>query len=173
MKNRNAICVNNELDTTPDQVSKKFYYGRVHQLDNLGKRLSFMVTNHLEEGKEYKFRYACKCKAGFLNINETNYPQTPEQFIGSTYGFVENVQVWIDAEEPTDHYKGLWVNVLSTKGKKFYSIDKSFLLHLKVGNIHNAWKKMVDFILWERMEAKTHADYAYTMNNVVTEEVAA
>ena len=52
MKNRNAICVNNELDTTPDQVSKKFYYGRVHQLDNLGKRLSFMVTNHLEEGKE-------------------------------------------------------------------------------------------------------------------------
>ena len=174
MKNQNAISENNETTYgRHGDISKKFYYGRVNQKDNLGKSFSFSVTNHLEEGKKYKFRFACKCKAGFLNITETHYDQTPEQFIGSTYGFVENVQVWIDADEPTDYHKGLWVNVLSTKGKRFYSIDKSFLLHLRVGNIHNAWKKMVDFDLWKRMESQTHADYAYRMNNVVAEEVAA
>ena len=107
------------------------------------------------------------------NISETNYDQTPEQFIGSTYGFLENVQVWKEADNPTDNHKGLWLNVLTTKGKRFYSIEKSFLLNLKVGNVHNAWKKMVDFDLWKSMNTKTHADYAYQMNNVATEEVAA
>jgi len=88
-----------------------------------------MVTNHLEEGKKYKFRFTAKCKAGFLNISETNYDQTPEQFIGSTYGFLENVQVWKESDEPTEHHKGVWLNVLTTKGKRFYSIEKSFLLN--------------------------------------------
>jgi len=156
MSNQNSITVNNETTYgSHGDISKNFYYGRVNQNDNLGKRFNFMVTNHLEEGKKYKFRYISKCKAGFQNISETNYDQTPEQFIGSTYGFL------------------VWLNVLTTKGKKFYSIEKSFLLNLKVGNIHNAWKKMVDYDLWNRMNTKTHADYAYRMNNVATEEVAA
>ena len=30
-----------------------------------------------------------------------------------------------------------------------------------------------DYDLWNRMGSKTHADYAYRMNNVVTEEVTA
>ncbi len=171
MNNLNVIRLNNSTNDNP--VDKKFYYGRVFQKDNTGKRFDFMVTNHMEEGKKYKFRYTSKCKAGFVTICETNYETTPEQFIGSTYGFLENVQVWIESENPTDTHKGIWLNVLTTKGKKFYSIDKNFLLNLKVGNIHNAWKKMVDFDLWKRMESKTHADYAYKMNNVATEEVAA
>ena len=171
MNNLNVIRLNNS--TNDNSVDKKFYYGRVFQKDNTGKRFDFMVTNHMEEGKKYKFRYTSKCKAGFVTICETNYETTPEQFIGSTYGFLENVQVWIESENPTDTHKGIWLNVLTTKGKKFYSIDKNFLLNLKVGNIHNAWKKMVDFDLWKRMEFKTHADYAYKMNNVATEEVAA
>ena len=171
MNNLNVIRLNNS--TNDNSVDKKFYYGRVFQKDNTGKRFDFMVTNHMEEGKKYKFRYTSKCKAGFVTICETNYETTPEQFIGSTYGFLENVQVWIESENPTDTHKGIWLNVLTTKGKKFYSIDKNFLLNLKVGNIHNAWKKMVDFDLWKRMESKTHADYAYKMNNVATEEVAA
>jgi predicted small integral membrane protein len=171
MNNLNAIRLNNS--TNDNSVDKKFYYGRVFQKDNTGKLFDFMVTNHMEEGKKYKFRYTSKCKAGFVTICETNYETTPEQFIGSTYGFLENVQVWIESENPTDTHKGIWLNVLTTKGKKFYSIDKNFLLNLKVGNIHNAWKKMVDFDLWKRMESKTHADYAYKMNNVATEEVAA
>jgi len=173
MKNQNAIRQNQPSTGRHSEIDNQFGYGKVSQNDNTGKYLEFSVTNHLEEGKKYKFRFACKCKAGFLNIAETNYDQTPEQFISGTYGYVENVQVWIDADEPTDHHKGLWVNVLATKGKRFYSIDKSFLLHLRVGNMHHAWKKMVDYDLWNRMGTKTHADYAYRMNNVVTEEVAA
>jgi len=174
MKNQNSINVNNETTYgRHGDISKNFNYGRVSQKDNLGKQFNFTVTNHLEEGKKYKFRYIAKCKAGFQNISETNYDQTPEQFIGSTYGFLENVQVWKEADEPTEHHKGIWLNVLTTKGKRFYSIEKSFLLNLKVGNIHNAWKKMVDYDLWKRMESKSHADYAYKMNNVATEEVAA
>lgn len=172
MNNQNTIRVNNST-TYGDTVEKKFHYGRVSQKDNTGKLFSFMVSNHMEEGKKYKFRFTAKCKAGFVNINETHYDQTPEQFISSTYGFLENVQVWVDSETPTESHKGIWLNVLTTKGKRFYSIDKSFLLNLKVGNIHNAWKKMVDFDLWKSMNTKTHADYTYQMNNVATEEVAA
>ena len=171
MNNLNAIRVNNETNNNP--VDKKFYYGRVFQKDNTGKLFDFMVTNHMEEDKKYKFRYITKCKAGFQIISETNYEHTPKEFIGSTYGFLENVQVWVEYDNPTGTNKGLWLNVLTTKGKKFHSIDKNFLLNLKVGNMHNAWKKMVDFDLWKRMGTKTHADYAYKMNNVATEEVAA
>jgi predicted small integral membrane protein len=159
MKNQNSIRLNNETTYgRHDESSKRFYYGKVIQKDNTGKRLEFSVSNHLEEDKKYKFRYTAKCRAGFLNI---------------TYNFLENVQVWKEADEPTERHKGMWLNVLTTKGKKFYSIDKNFLLNLRVGNIHNAWKKMVDFDLWKRMGTKTHADYAYKMNNVATEEVAA
>ena len=65
MKNQNAISENNETTYgRHGDISKNFHYGRVNQKDNLGKSFSFSVTNHLEEGKEYKFRYACKCKAG-------------------------------------------------------------------------------------------------------------
>ena len=171
MNNLNAIRVNNETINNP--VDKKFNYGRVFQKDNTGKLFDFMVTNHMEEDKKYKFRYITKCKAGFQIISETNYEQTPKQFISDTYGFLENVQVWVEYDNPTETNKGLWLNVLTTKGKKFHCIDKNFLLNLKVGNMHNAWKKMVDFDLWKRMGTKTHANYAYKMNNVATEEVAA
>ena len=174
MANQNSIALNNETTHgSHGDTSKNFYYGRVNQNDNLGKRFNFMVTNHLDEDKKYKFRFTSKCKAGFLNISETRYDETPKQFIQNTYGFLDNVQVWKESDSPTEKYKGLWLNVLTTKGKRFYSIDKSFLLNLKVGNIHNAWKKMVDFDLWKSMNTKTHADYAYQMNKVATEEVVA
>jgi len=113
MKNQNSINVNNETTYgRHGDISKNFNYGRVSQKDNLGKQFNFTVTNHLEEGKKYKFRYIAKCKAGFQNISETNYDETPEQFIGSTYGFLENVQVWKEADNPTEHHKGIWLNVL-------------------------------------------------------------
>lgn len=165
MNNQNAIRRNSE--------DNGFGYGKVSQCDNTGKYFEFSVTNHLVENKKYKFRYTAKCKAGFLNISETRYDQTPKEFIQQTYGFLENVQVWKEFENPTEDYKGIWLNVLCTKGKKFYSIDKCFLLNLTVSNMHHAWKKMVDYNLWKRMGTKTHADYPYKMNNVATEEVAA
>ena len=173
MNNLNAIRKNESSTSNHSEVENKFYYGKVSQNDNTGKYFEFTVSNHLDENKKYKFRYTTKCKAGFLIISETRYDQTPKQFIEQTYGFLENVQVWIDSENPTENHKGLWLNVLTTKGKRFYSIDKNFLLNLTVGNMHHAWKKMVDYNLWKRMGTKTHADYPYKMNNVATEEVAA
>ena len=177
MKNQNAIRENQPSTGRHSEIDNQFGYGKVSQNDNTGKYFEFSVTNHLKEDKKYKFRYTAKCKAGFLNISETRYDQTPKQFIESTYAFLENVQVWCEADNPTETHKGLWLNVLCTKGKRFYSIDKNFLLNLTVSNMHNAWKKMVDYDLWNRMGTKTHADYAYKMNrkiyNVVTEEVAA
>jgi len=173
MNNLNAIRKNESSTGNHSEVDNKFYYGKVSQNDNTGKYFEFTVSNHLDENKKYKFRYTTKCKAGFLIISETRYDQTPKQFIEQTYGFLENVQVWIDSENPTENHKGLWLNVLTTKGKRFYSIDKNFLLNLTVSNMHHAWKKMVDYNLWKRMGTKTHADYPYKMNNVATEEVAA
>jgi len=58
MKNQNSINVNNETTYgRHGDISKNFNYGRVSQKDNLGKQFNFTVTNHLEEGKKYKFRY--------------------------------------------------------------------------------------------------------------------
>jgi predicted small integral membrane protein len=138
--------------------SNTVFFGSVTQKDNKGKYLKFTVSNHLEEGVEYKFRYTCKCRAGFLNIN--NQTATPEQFISSTYAFLDNVQVLKKFDDGTEH----WFNVLTTKGGKFHSIDKAFLNHLKVTHMHNAWKKMVDYDLWKNMNTKTHASYAYKIN---------
>ena len=173
MNNSNAIRKNESSTSNHPEIDNKFYYGKVSQYDNTGKYFTFSVTNHLDENKKYKFRYTAKCRAGFLTISETRYEQPPQEFIQQTYGFLDNVQVWSEAENPTEDHKGIWLNVLCTKGKKFYSIDKSFLLNLTVSNMHHAWKKMVDFDLWKRMGSKTHADYPYKMNNVATEEVAA
>ena len=116
MNNLNAIRLNNSTNDNP--VDKKFYYGRVFQKDNTGKLFDFMVTNHMEEGKKYKFRYTSKCKAGFVTICETNYETTPEQFIGSTYGFLENVQVWIESENPTDTTQRYLVECSNNKREK-------------------------------------------------------
>ena len=173
MNNQNAIRENQPSTGRHSSIDNQFGYGKVSQYDNTGKYFEFSVTNHLEEEKKYKFRYTVKCKAGFLIISETRWDQTPKEFIEGTYGFLENVQVWSESENPTEDHKGIWLNVLCTKGKKFYSIDKSFLLNLTVSNMHHAWKKMVDFDLWKRMGSTTHADYPYKMNNVATEEVAA
>ena len=173
MNNQNVIRKNQPSTGRHSEIDNQFGYGKVSQYDNTGKYFEFSVTNHLKEDKKYKFRYTVKCKAGFLIISETRWDQTPKEFIEGTYGFLENVQVWRESENPTEDHKGIWLNVLCTKGKKFYSIDKSFLLNLTVSNMHHAWKKMVDYDLWNRMGTKTHADYPYKMNNVATEEVAA
>ena len=134
------------------------FFGSVTQKDNKGKYLKFTVSNHLEEGVKYQFRYTCKCRAGFLNISEQS--ATPEEFISSTYAFLDNVQFLKKFDDGSEH----WFNVLCTKGGKFYSIDKTFLNHLKVTHMHNAWKKMVDYDLWKNMNTSSHDSYVYKLN---------
>jgi len=146
------------IDNLKLESSNAVFAGTVTQKDNKGKHLKFTVSNHLKEGVEYTFRYTCKCRAGFLNIS--NQTATPEQFISSTHAFLDNVQVLKKFDDGTAY----WFNVLTTKGGKFHSIDKEFLNHLTVGHMHAAWKKMVDYDLWKRMNSKSHASYAYKKN---------
>lgn len=137
----------------------EFWYGKVYQQDNKGKGFEFGVSNHLELGVKYKWRTVGKCRAGFVTIFDRE-DQTPEQMSWYFAKGTQNVQVY--KEFPNG--KGLWLNVLTFKGGRFDSVDKSILESLTVGNMWNAFPKMVDFKLWELTNAKSHASTAYKFN---------
>ena len=141
----------------------KFWHGKVRQYTRDYKYVEFTVSNHLDPNKEYNFRQVAKARAGFVTIFEHNNlkPSSLPHYMGKS---TQNVQVWLDAENPTEDHKGLWVDVLTKKGATFHSIDKSILESLDVGTMHEVFPKMVDYDLWNRLNAKTHADKAYSYN---------
>ena len=121
-----------------------------------GKRISVMVSNHIKESdKEYEFRIAGKCRAGFISIHDTK--GTAESVIR---GYQKNSLVNIQVK---NEY-GQWMNVYTIKGGKWYSIDKGFLVVLTVGTMRESFPDMCDMELWGRMGAKTWADKAFTKN---------
>ncbi len=125
-----------------------------------GKRTSVMVSNHLKDvNKEYEFRVAAKCKAGFVNI--TDITGTPKGVISP---WSKNGLVNIQVKHTYDNGKVLWFNVLTTKGGKWYSIDLGFLKVLTVGDMRTSFPDMCDMNLWELVGAKTWADKAFTQN---------
>jgi len=71
-----------------------------------------------------------------------------------------NVQV----KHICDDGESLWVNVFTTKGNKWHSIDKGFLDVLTVGDMRQSFPDMCDMELWGRMGAKTWADKAFVQN---------
>ena len=120
------------------------------------KRVSVMVSNHIkDENKEYEFRIAGKCQAGFINIYDTK---------GTAYnimrGYSKNSLVNIQMKNEFGH----WMNVYTTKGGKWYSIDKGFLEVMTVGTMRQSFPDMCDMELWGRFGAKTWADKAFTQN---------
>ena len=120
------------------------------------KRVSVMVSNHIkDENKEYEFRIAGKCQAGFINIYDTK---------GTAYnimrGYSKNSLVNIQMKNEFGH----WMNVYTTKGGKWYSIDKGFLEVLTVGTMRQSFPDMCDMEIWKRFGAKTWADKAFTQN---------
>ena len=137
----------------------EFWYGKVYQQDNKGKGFEFNVSNHLELGVKYNWRTVGKCRAGFVTIFDRE-DQTPEQMSYYFAKGTQNVQVY--KEFPNG--KGLWLNVLTLKGGRFDSVDKSILESLTVGVIHEAFSKNVDFNLWKLTNAKSHASTAYKFN---------
>ena len=125
-----------------------------------GKRTSIMVSNHLkDENKEYEFRVAAKCQAGFINISDVT--GTPYDAIA---GWSKNGLVNIQVKHTYDNGKVLWFNVLTTKSGKWHSIDLGFLKVLTVGNMRTSFPDMCDMTLWEMVGAKTWADYAFINN---------
>ena len=142
-----------------ENTDTEFWYGKVYQQDKTGKGFEFNVSNHLELGVKYNWRTVGKCRAGFVTIFDRE-DQTPEQMSWYFAKGTQNVQVY--KEFPNG--KGLWLNVLTFKGGRFDSVDKSILESLTVGNMHSAFPKMVDFNLWKLTNATSHASTAYKFN---------
>ena len=120
------------------------------------KSISVMVSNHIKDtSKEYEFRVAAKCQAGFINISD--WKTTPADVIGSwSKNGLVNIQV--------KNEFGSWMNVYTTKGGKWYSIDRGFLEVMTVGNMRTSFPDMCDMKLWELVNTKTWADKAFVQN---------
>ena len=146
---------NTLIKVTTGTMSGDVFYGSFDTTVK-NKRVSIMVSNHIkDENKEYEFRIAGKCQAGFINIYDTK---------GTAYdimrGYSKNSLVNIQMKNEF----GQWMNVYTTKGGKWYSIDKGFLEILTVGTMRQSFPDMCDMDIWSQFGAKTWADKAFTQN---------
>lgn len=125
-----------------------------------GKDLTIIVSNHLKDIEaKYDFRVATKCKAGFITISDCE-----NSSVNIIKGFKKNALVNIQVKKTYDSGKCLWFDVFTTKNNKWYSIDKTFLDVLTVGDMRTSFPDMCDMKLWEMVGAKTWADKAFTNN---------
>ena len=118
------------------------------------------VCNHIKDlNKTYKFRSAAKCKAGFINISD--WESTPAEAI-SRWGknALVNLQVLVEYDNGGSN----WMNVYTTMGGKWHTIDLGFLKTITVGTMRQSFPDMCDMSLWELVGAKTWADKAFTSN---------
>jgi hypothetical protein len=124
------------------------------------KRVSVMVSNHIKDvNKEYEFRIANKCQAGFINIHDSK--GTPSDMMR---GWSKNSLVNIQVKHTWENGTVVWRNVFTTKGGKWYSIDRGFLEVMTVGNMRTSFPDMCDMKLWELVATKTWADKAFVQN---------
>lgn len=143
------------IKVTEGTMSGDVFYGSFNT-NIKGKRITVGVSNHLKDAeKEYEFRIAGKCKAGFINIHDKK--GTPSSVIR---GYQKNTLVNIQVK---NEY-GQWMNVYTTKGGKWYSIDKGFLDVITVGTMRESFPEMCDMDIWNRMGAKTWADKSFKQN---------
>jgi hypothetical protein len=120
------------------------------------KRVSVSVSNHIKDTtKEYEFRIAGKCRAGFINIHDS--VGTPYSVIA---GYKKNTLVNIQMKNEYGH----WMNVYTTKGNTWHSIDRGFLEVMTVGVMRESFPDMCDMELWKLVNTKTWADKAFVQN---------
>ena len=147
------------IKVTEGVMAGDVFYGSFNTISK-GKILSVMVSNHIKDtNKEYEFRIAGKCQAGFINIHDTK--GTARQII---VGYKKNTLVNIQVKVTYENGRELWHNVFTTKGNKWHGIDKAFLEVLTVGDMRQSFPDMCDDNLWRSLGAKTWADKAYTQN---------
>ena len=147
------------IKVTEGTLSGDVFYGSFDTTIK-GKRTSIMVSNHLKDSsKEYEFRIAGKCQAGFINIHDTK--GRPSEVIR---GYQKNSLVNIQVKHTYENGNVAWHNVYTTKGGKWYSIDKGFLESLTVGTMRESFPDMCDMDIWNRMGTKTWADKAFVKN---------
>lgn len=143
------------INVTTGTMAGDVFYGNFNTTVK-GKRISVMVSNHIKDlNKEYEFRIAGKCQAGFISIHDTK--GTAE---GVIRGYQKNSLINIQVK---NEY-GQWMNVYTVKGGKWYSIDKGFLDVLTVGTMRESFPDMCDMDIWTKFGAKTWADKAFTQN---------
>jgi len=124
------------------------------------KSVKVMVSNHIKDvNQEHEFRIANKCQAGFINIHDSK--GTASDVIS---GWSKNSLVNIQVKHTWDDGKVIWFNVLTTKGGKWYSIDRGFLEVITVGTMRQSFPDMCDMSLWELVNSKTWADKAFVQN---------
>jgi hypothetical protein len=143
------------IKVTTGTMSGDVFYGSFDTTVK-NKRVSVMVSNHIKDvNKEYEFRIANKCQAGFVNIHDSKGTAS-DMMRGWTKNCLVNIQVKSEG--------GLWMNVYTTKGGKWYSIDKGFLEVMTVGDMRQSFPDMCDMNIWFQFGAKTWADKAFTQN---------
>lgn len=147
----NTITIPAVTINTNDTYSSDVFYGSFRTYVK-GKSLDVSVSNHLKDTqKEYEFRIAGKCKAGFINIHDR------QDTVELIRNYHKNTLVNIQAK---NEY-GQWMNVFTTKGGKWHSIDLGFLKVITVGTMRESFPEMCDMNLWELVGAKTWTDKAF------------
>jgi hypothetical protein len=150
---------NSIIKVTEGTMSGDVFYGSFNTVCK-DKTISVMVSNHIKDlNKEYEFRIAGKCRAGFLSIHDTK--GTAHSVIS---GYKKNTLVNIQVKVSYDNGVEYWHNVFTTKGNKWHGIDKGFLEVLTVGDMRSSFPDMCDMNLWQKLGAKTWADKAFTQN---------
>ena len=151
----NNINTNSIIEVNKGTLGGDVFYGSF-TTQHKNKRVSVSVSNFLKDiNAKYEFRIAGKCRAGFISIHDT--VGTPHQVIA---GYKKNTLVNIQVKNEYGH----WMNVLTTKGTSWVSIDKGFLDVLTVGDMRCSFPDMADHNIWRRFGAETWADKAYTQN---------
>ena len=137
---KNPLIILNE-----NSLKSDVFYGSININ---GTHIS--VSNLTELGKEYRFRYTAKARAGFPVIADVECKVEALPYYLSKNTTVVEVERMIGG-------KSYWFHILTTKGGKWYSIDKNLLESLTVGDMHGAFPKMVDWNIWKRVNAKFHS----------------
>jgi hypothetical protein len=146
---------NTLIKVTEGTLSGDVFYGSFNTTVK-NKRITVGVSNHIKDvNKEYEFRIANKCQAGFINIHDSKGTASDMM-----RGWSKNSLVNIQMKNEFGH----WMNVYTTKGGKWYSIDKGFLDVMTVGTMRQSFPDMCDMNIWNRFGAKTWADKAFTQN---------
>ena len=118
---------------------------------------SITVSNLTELGKEHRFRYTGKARAGFPMICDVKCTVEALPYYLSKNTTVVEMEKMIGGEP-------YWFHILTTKGGKWMSIDKNLLESLTVGDMHGAFPKMIDWSIWKAMNTKFHSCKAFINN---------
>ena len=115
------------------------------------------VSNLAELGKEYRFRYTTKARAGFPVIGDAECTIDNLRYYLSKNTTVVEMEKMIGG-------KPYWFHILTTKGGKWNSIEKNLLESLTVGDMHGAFPKMIDWNIWKKMNTKFHSCKSFVNN---------